>query len=218
MVNQARGSGLLWFTELSASRFYQKVPAVAATQVLVKRKWLRLTLCKTGGGLVYILRNSPINLFSYYFQDYKNLFPKFTTKQASSQLLFIKPGTKLTKIRDVFRPMRLFVTAFKSTAILKFFDKWSGFVTVLLPSNATRLFFFLSRSDKSDFDFFKLEKDPKFRFDWQVRWSKAGTWALNGRRPKVRGVARNPVDHPHGGRAKSIRFQRTPWGKPAKLK
>jgi large subunit ribosomal protein L2 len=28
----------------------------------------------------------------------------------------------------------------------------------------------------------------------------------------------NPVDHPHGGRTKAIRYQQTPWGKPTKLK
>jgi ribosomal protein L2 len=26
------------------------------------------------------------------------------------------------------------------------------------------------------------------------------------------------VDHPHGGRAKAIRYQRTPWGKTTKKK
>ena len=34
----------------------------------------------------------------------------------------------------------------------------------------------------------------------------------------VRGVAMNPVDHPHGGRAKAIKYQRTPWGKTTKFK
>jgi ribosomal protein L2 len=28
----------------------------------------------------------------------------------------------------------------------------------------------------------------------------------------------NPVDHPHGGRAKSVKYQLTPWGKTAKYK
>lgn len=35
-------------------------------------------------------------------------------------------------------------------------------------------------------------------------------------RPKVRGVATNPVDHPHGGRTKSNSPELTPWGKIAK--
>ena len=31
-----------------------------------------------------------------------------------------------------------------------------------------------------------------------------------GKKMKVRGVAKNPVDHPHGGRTKSIKYPRTP--------
>jgi ribosomal protein L2 len=32
----------------------------------------------------------------------------------------------------------------------------------------------------------------------------------------VRGVVKNPVDHPHGGRTRTILWPRTPWGKTAK--
>lgn len=40
--------------------------------------------------------------------------------------------------------------------------------------------------------------------------NKAGYYNINGKKPIVRGVARNPVDHPHGGRTKAIRYPRTP--------
>jgi large subunit ribosomal protein L2 len=39
---------------------------------------------------------------------------------------------------------------------------------------------------------------------------KAGTNRLIGRRPTVRGVAMNPVDHPHGGRTKTSSPEVTP--------
>jgi len=48
--------------------------------------------------------------------------------------------------------------------------------------------------------------------------TKSGFWKSHGFKSKVRGVARNPVDHPHGGRTKAIKNPRTPWGKPTKLK
>jgi len=47
---------------------------------------------------------------------------------------------------------------------------------------------------------------------------KAGRSRWLGRRPKVRGTAMNPIDHPHGGgegKAKG-RHPVTPWGKPTK--
>ena len=48
---------------------------------------------------------------------------------------------------------------------------------------------------------------------------KAGRARHKGRRPHVRGVAMNPVDHPHGGgegRTSGGRNPVTPWGKPTK--
>ncbi|KAF5822681.1 putative ribosomal protein L2 [Helianthus annuus] len=58
-------------------------------------------------------------------------------------------------------------------------------------------------------------KDKKLRKAGHSRWL--------GRRPVVRGVAMNPVDHPHGGgegKSKSSgcrgRGSVTPWGKPTK--
>ncbi len=47
---------------------------------------------------------------------------------------------------------------------------------------------------------------------------KAGRMRWMGRRPNVRGMAMNPVDHPHGGgegRNKG-KHPKTPWGKPTK--
>ena len=48
---------------------------------------------------------------------------------------------------------------------------------------------------------------------------KAGRTRWKGRRPTVRGVVMNPVDHPHGGgegRTSGGRHPVTPWGKPTK--
>jgi large subunit ribosomal protein L2 len=50
---------------------------------------------------------------------------------------------------------------------------------------------------------------------------KAGRNRWFGRRPSVRGVAMNPVDHPHGGgegRTSGGRHPVTPWGKCTKGK
>lgn len=50
---------------------------------------------------------------------------------------------------------------------------------------------------------------------------KAGRNRWLGKRPSVRGVAMNPIDHPHGGgegRTSGGRHPVTPWGKPTKGK
>ena len=52
-----------------------------------------------------------------------------------------------------------------------------------------------------------------------VKLGKAGRKRWLGKRPAVRGVAMNPIDHPHGGgegRSSGGRHPVTPWGKPTK--
>lgn len=52
-----------------------------------------------------------------------------------------------------------------------------------------------------------------------VSIGKAGRSRWLGKRPHVRGVAMNPVDHPHGGgegKTSGGRHPCTPWGKPTK--
>jgi large subunit ribosomal protein L2 len=45
---------------------------------------------------------------------------------------------------------------------------------------------------------------------------KAGRARWMGQRPVSRGIARNPVDHPNGGRTNGGKHWATPWGKPTK--
>lgn len=47
---------------------------------------------------------------------------------------------------------------------------------------------------------------------------KAGRARWMGNRPVSRGIARNPVDHPNGGRTNGGKHWATPWGKPTKGK
>ena len=52
-----------------------------------------------------------------------------------------------------------------------------------------------------------------------IKFGKAGRKRWLGYRPKVRGVAKNPVDHPHGGgegKSSGGRHPVTAWGKPTK--
>lgn len=51
------------------------------------------------------------------------------------------------------------------------------------------------------------------------RLKKAGQSRWLNKRPTVRGVAMNPVDHPHGGgEGKKSGINKTPWGKPNRKK
>lgn len=52
-----------------------------------------------------------------------------------------------------------------------------------------------------------------------VKLGKAGRVRLMGKRPSVRGKAKNPCDHPHGGgeggTSIGMAYPKTPWGAPA---
>ena len=50
----------------------------------------------------------------------------------------------------------------------------------------------------------------------QHRYGKAGRSRWKGKRPTVRGIAMNPIDHPNGGRTNGGKHWSTPWGKPTK--
>ena len=52
-----------------------------------------------------------------------------------------------------------------------------------------------------------------------ISWGKAGKTRWKGKRPSVRGMVMNPVDHPMGGgegKSKSNKHPVSPWGTPAK--
>ena len=52
-----------------------------------------------------------------------------------------------------------------------------------------------------------------------INLGKAGRSRWMGRRPKVRGTVKNPVDHPYGGgegrQGRGTRRAKTMWGKPS---
>jgi large subunit ribosomal protein L2 len=88
--------------------------------------------------------------------------------------------------------------------------KEGDFVTLKLPSNEVRLVYkecFATFGQVGNVDCIN------------ITLGKAGRKRWLGRKPKVRGVVKNPIDHPHGGgegrspigRPKPV----TPWGKPA---
>merc|ERR1739845_179154 len=87
--------------------------------------------------------------------------------------------------------------------------KTGNYVTLRLPSREVRLV------NKKCYATFGQVGNVAHKF---LSIGKAGRNRWLGKRPKVRGVAKNPVDHPHGGgegRTGVGRTPKTPWGKVA---
>jgi large subunit ribosomal protein L2 len=88
--------------------------------------------------------------------------------------------------------------------------KEGNFATLRLPSGERRLVALSCYATIGQVGNFEHEN---------VVIGKAGRSRWLGKRPKVRGVAMNPVDHPHGGgegRASGGGHPVTPWGQPTK--
>ena len=86
----------------------------------------------------------------------------------------------------------------------------NGYCTLKLPSGEVRMV-----SDKCHATIGEIGN----RSHEQIVSGKAGRSRWLGKRPKVRGVAMNPVDHPMGGgegKSSGGRHPSTPWGKPTK--
>lgn len=116
-------------------------------------------------------------------------------------------GTNIYDIELVPGQGGKFVKSAGTTAFLM--AKLDSWVTLRLPSNEVRLFSqncWATIGQVSNIDHFK--KSLK----------KAGRARWLGVRPRVRGSAKNPVDHPHGGGEGRTPIGKThpvtPWGKP----
>jgi large subunit ribosomal protein L2 len=86
--------------------------------------------------------------------------------------------------------------------------KEAGFATLRLPSGEIRLVEAKCRATVGEVGNAEHEL---------VSWGKAGRNRWRGKRPSVRGVAMNPVDHPLGGgegKSSGGRHPTSPWGKP----
>ncbi|MCF8054373.1 MAG: 50S ribosomal protein L2 [Deltaproteobacteria bacterium] len=88
--------------------------------------------------------------------------------------------------------------------------KESGYAQVRLPSGEVRKVFLECCATIGQVG--NLESE-------NISLGKAGRSRWQGKRPKVRGVAMNPIDHPMGGgegKSSGGRHPCTPWGKPTK--
>ena len=85
-----------------------------------------------------------------------------------------------------------------------------GFTSIKLPSGEVRLI---------NSNCYAVVGEVGNKSHEQIVSGKAGRTRWLGRRPKVRGVAMNPGDHPMGGgegKSSGGRHPCTPWGKPTK--
>ena len=135
-------------------------------------------------------------------------------KGAEIQLGNVLPLEKIplgTEVHNIeLKPGRGGQMARGAGASAQLMAKEGGFVQLKLPSGEVRMVLQSCRATIGQVG--NLDQV-------NISLGKAGRSRWLGRRPKVRGVAMNPVDHPMGGgegKSSGGRHPTTPWGKPTK--
>ena len=160
------------------------------------------------GSLMYINSNQFIKIFSYFI-FFKKKLKLFKFNFFFFFLFQIKKLTQVSLLELYPLKNSQYVKSAGTSAKIINFNKLNHTVLLELPSSKKKLF--------SSYSISFLGKN-NFRFANKIKNTKSGFWRIFGIKSTVRGVAKNPVDHPHGGRTKSIKFQKTPWGKVTKYK
>lgn len=184
---------------------WDKYLSVLVTIFRRKRKCIAIHKHTTGSlSIRPLIFGSKINHKNFS----SNLPQKFWYNNIPGSLVLLKFLPKFSIFSNIFlKNIRKYALSNGTFCQVIDFFKDFNLVKVVLPSKRVRLvsgwsFVILGRNSKVD-----------ARFNYV---GKAGSMYLFGNKPKVRGVARNPVDHPHGGRTKTNQPEVSIWGWVAK--
>ena len=151
--------------------------------------------------------------FNFKVNKYKHKFSLFFKKAFINQgffLLLHLPRHKPLSLLEILPGKGIqYVRSPGTFAKMTRINKKLNTSLITLPSGVKKIFSTFSISSPGS----NTLSDSKLWLN-----NKAGYYSKYGKKPIVRGVAKNPVDHPHGGRTKTIHHPRTPWGKTTKLK
>lgn len=133
-----------------------------------------------------------------------NLPQNFWFNKLPGNLVFLKYLTKYSIFSNIYINL-LTKYALSNGTYCQVIDIFGDFnlVKITLPSKQIKIV--------SGWCFAITGRNSKIEFKFN-RVGKAGLNFLTGIKPKVRGVAKNPVDHPHGGRTKTNQPEVSPWG------
>ena len=166
------------------------------------------------GHLVYTLAEKGLNLNSIkvFSKEPSNINNENYNLKIGNRypLKYLPIGSYIYDIKqNTYRQGQFAKSAGSSAKILK---KYDNIIEIKMPSGQIKAI------DKNSEGTLGQSSNSlkKFSKNW-----KAGTSRKRNKRPTVRGVAMNPVDHPHGGgegKSSGGRPSVSPWGKLTKVK
>ena len=211
IIFRNRGSILKKFKQLKINYHYKikKLSFIASFQFIPFKNKLVTLLYFMDGSVTYFNTTSIQKLFTYNFLFLQKNKQKLLKTSFWSTLSFIKKLTYICCVGKMPWHKAKYIRSPGTTSRIMEIDKKNQHVLLFLPSKKK---FLLSIFTAVLFGQNALKSNRRFLN------RKAGYWRTFGKNSIVRGVAMNPVDHPHGGRTKSIKYPKTPWGKTTKFK
>ena len=207
LFRRSRVSKNIKFLKCNHSRYFSSLPSTVAGFINTKPANRSTIILLQSSGLYFFKNLSNWELFYFHFSNKLMIYPELSGVVYTFYLGYVNINSYVHLVQDIFSSCSAYAKSLGSFALVLSRGVEYTFFILELPSKYKKLFFILTPVD--------LYFEDQLVFP--VKSQKAGFYRRNGRRPKVRGVAMNPVDHPHGGRTKSIRLQKSPWGWNTKL-
>jgi len=188
---------------------YNKLGLVTSLRFVQFKNKLLALVYRNNGVVSFINATENFTLLEYFYWNRVPTVARFYSKIFWSLLFLIKKLSNISYLELLPEKGAQYIKSSGTKGKLFNIDKTSFSCLVILPSKVKKVFSCFSAALIGQTALF--EKKNYFN-------GKSGYWRSFGFKPVVRGVAMNPVDHPHGGRTKAVRYQRTPWGKTTKKK
>jgi large subunit ribosomal protein L2 len=187
----------------------RKIAILGTFQIVPLRNKLLSLIFFTNGMVNYIITTEFQKLFSYVIWNTKKKIKRLIIRILCLQIGKFKKLSYISLIE--FFPGRgaQYCRSTGTASRIIRFDHTLHTVLLQLPSKVKKIISYYSIAFLGKIAL----KSSKL-----CSSNRAGYWRNFGFKPIVRGVAMNPVDHPHGGRTKSVKYPRTPWGKTTKFK
>lgn len=188
---------------------YLKLGFISSFQFIPFKNKLLSLVYFSNGSCTYYLNNENHGLFSFIYYNHFKKLKKIKIKNTLLMLFQIKKLSFVSCLELIPGKGAQYTRSSGTKSRIIKFDQNNHSVLVQLPSGVKKTF--------SYYSFVMLGRLAMAEHSNCLN-GKAGYWRSFGVKSIVRGVAMNAVDHPHGGRTKSIKYPRTPWGKTTKFK
>jgi len=180
---------------------YNRFAIIATFQFIPFKNKLLSLLIFANGGACYINTTEKQKIFSYFFYNIKRKIKNVKHKNILRMIFQIKKLTFVSLIELYPGKLTQYVRSSGTKSKIIKLDDSTHTALLQLPSGVKKIFSFYS---------FVFIGRVALGLTKRFTTNKAGYWRSFGSKSLVRGVAKNPVDHPHGGRTKSVKYPRTP--------